>query len=48
MSEKIFEMIKKEGIKMIDLRFVDIFGQWQHFTSPVEHFKPDDFKFYKK
>ena len=44
MSEKIFEMIKKEGIKMIDLRFVDIFGQWQHFTSPVEHFKPDDFK----
>ena len=35
MSEKIFEMIKKEGIKMIDLRFVDIFGQWQHFTSPV-------------
>ena len=44
MSEQIFELIKKEGIKVVDFRFVDIFGQWQHFSSPVEHVKPEDFE----
>ncbi|MDD2807931.1 MAG: glutamine synthetase beta-grasp domain-containing protein, partial [Patescibacteria group bacterium] len=43
MKKKIFDLIKERGIKMVDFRFVDIFGQWQHFTVPVEHLSPDDF-----
>src|SRR3989344_5027868 len=44
MKEKIFDLIKKEGVKVIDFLFVGIFGQLQHFSSPVEHVKPDDFE----
>ena len=44
MADRIFDLIKKEGVKVIDFRFVDIFGQWQHFSSPIEHVSPDDFK----
>jgi glutamine synthetase len=27
---------KKEEVKIVDLRFVDLPGQWQHFSIPVE------------
>lgn len=29
---EVLEFIKKHDIKMVDLRFVDLFGTWQHFS----------------
>lgn len=43
MKEKIFDLIKSEGVKIIDFRFVDIFGKWQHFSVPAEMLDPKDF-----
>jgi len=40
----IFELIKSRGVKMIDLRFMDFPGMWQHLTIPVSRLKPEDFE----
>jgi glutamine synthetase len=37
------EMIKSEGIKMVDLRFMDLPGLWQHFTIPADVFSESAF-----
>src|SRR5215831_1684978 len=29
------DLAKKEGAKMVDVKFVDTFGTWQHFSVPV-------------
>lgn len=29
------ELAKKAGVKMVDIKFVDTFGSWQHFSVPV-------------
>ena len=29
------ELAKKAGAKMVDVKFVDTFGTWQHFTVPI-------------
>src|SRR2546422_4341333 len=31
----VLEMAKKEGAKMVDVKFVDTFGTWQHFSVPI-------------
>ncbi len=31
----VFKLIKEKEIKMIDLRFTDLPGQWQHLTVPI-------------
>ena len=31
-----FEFCKKHNAKMVDLKFVDLLGTWQHCTFPVE------------
>src|SRR3989338_6534163 len=31
---------KLSGIKMVDLRMIDPFGEWQHFSIPAEEFTP--------
>jgi glutamine synthetase len=37
-------MIKKHGVKMIDFRFTDLPGQWQHFSIPVNQFEEEMFE----
>ena len=32
----VLAMAKKEGVQIVDLRFVDLPGTWQHFSIPVE------------
>ncbi len=32
----VFAMAKQSGVRIVDLRFVDLPGQWQHFSIPVE------------
>jgi glutamine synthetase len=34
--KEVFELAKKSGIKIVDLRFIDLPGVWQHFSIPVE------------
>lgn len=32
------QLIADRGIEMIDVKFTDVFGQWQHFSLPVSQF----------
>jgi glutamine synthetase len=34
--DDVFELCKANGIKMVDVRFTDLPGTWQHFTIPVQ------------
>jgi len=31
----VLELANKQGAKMVDIKFVDTFGTWQHFTLPI-------------
>jgi glutamine synthetase len=35
----VLDLIKKEGIKQVDVRFMDFPGLWQHCSYPVSEFK---------
>ncbi len=41
--KSVLEMAKKQGAKMVDVKFVDTFGTWQHFTVPVSELTEDVF-----
>src|SRR6266516_4134891 len=34
-AKGVIELAKKQGAKMVDVKFVDTFGTWQHFSVPV-------------
>jgi len=36
-------MAKKQGARMVDIKFVDTFGTWQHFTCPISELNEDVF-----
>ena len=40
---EILELIKKDGIEIIDLRFMDFPGLWQHFSVPTRALDEDAF-----
>ena len=33
--KSVMEMARKRGAKMVDVKFVDTFGTWQHFSVPL-------------
>jgi len=37
--KSVMAMIKKHDVKMIDFRFTDLPGQWQHFSIPANQFE---------
>lgn len=39
--DDVMAAISKHEIKMVDVKFTDLYGQWQHFTIPVEEFDAD-------
>jgi len=39
----VFKLIKEKEIKMVDLRFTDLPGQWQHFSIPVSQLTEEGF-----
>src|SRR5580692_8187695 len=41
--KSVLEMAKKKGAKMVDVKFVDTFGTWQHFTVPIGELTEDVF-----
>src|SRR5919202_1923675 len=43
-AQKVFEVIRQKGIKVVDVKFTDLPGQWQHFSLPVTAFEEDAFR----
>ena len=41
--KSVIEMAKKNGAKMFDIKFVDPFGTWQHFSCPIDELTEDIF-----
>ncbi|MRR39009.1 glutamine synthetase, partial [bacterium] len=39
----VFKTIKDQGVKMIDFKFMDFPGQWQHFSVPVSQLTESSF-----
>ncbi|HWQ81471.1 MAG TPA: type I glutamate--ammonia ligase [Ignavibacteria bacterium] len=39
----VFKLLKDKEIKMVDFRFTDLPGQWQHFTIPVDKLEEEHF-----
>ncbi len=39
---EILDLIKKHGVQMLDLRFVDMPGTWQHTSVPTSHLDEED------
>ena len=42
--QDILNLIKEQGIKMVDFKMVDINGQYRHVTIPAENFSEDTMK----
>ena len=34
--DEVFELCRANGIKMVDVKFTDLPGGWQHFSVPVD------------
>src|SRR5437016_6413536 len=41
--KSVLEMAKKQGAKMVDIKFVDTFGTWQHFSLPISELNEEAF-----
>src|SRR5260370_18464829 len=43
-AKSVLEMAKKEGARMVDVKFVDTFGTWQHFSCPIAELTEEVFR----
>src|SRR3989442_4389795 len=43
-AKSVIELGKKQGAKMVDVKFVDTFGTWQHFTVPISELTEEVFE----
>src|SRR5258707_12188917 len=43
-AKSVIESAKKQGAKMVDVKFVDTFGTWQHFTVPMGELTEEVFR----
>ena len=41
--KEVLEFAKKNNAKMLDLKFMDFPGMWQHFTVPISEFGEESF-----
>ena len=41
--QDVFKLIKDKEVRMIDFRFTDLPGQWQHFSVPVDRLTEEGF-----
>ena len=41
--KSVIELAKKSGAKMFDIKFVDTFGTWQHFSCPIRELTEEIF-----
>jgi glutamine synthetase len=42
--KQVLEMAKEKGAKVVDLRFMDFPGVWQHFTVPISELEESSFE----
>ncbi|MDQ6711417.1 MAG: type I glutamate--ammonia ligase [Candidatus Dormibacteraeota bacterium] len=35
-AQSVIDLASKQGLKIVDLKFVDLIGTWQHFSIPVQ------------
>src|ERR1700726_4877278 len=42
--KQVIETAKKAGAKMVDIKFVDTFGTWQHFSLPISQLTEEVFE----
>lgn len=42
--DKVLKLIKDHGVKIIDLKFTDLIGQWQHFSVTATEFSDEIFE----
>ena len=43
-AKEFFEFARKNNAKMVDLKFTDLLGTWQHCSFPVDTWDEDTFK----
>ena len=41
---EVLEYAKKNKAQVVDLKFVDLLGTWQHFSIPIEELNDGTFK----
>lgn len=42
--DKVLKFVKENKIQFVDMKFMDMPGQWQHITFPVSQFSADSFE----
>src|SRR3954462_5681486 len=42
-AKEVIELEKKNDAKMVDIKFVDTFGTWQHFSCPIRELTEEVF-----
>ena len=40
-ADDVMAFIREHNLEIVDVKFTDIFGQWQHFSLPVSAFEPE-------
>src|ERR671926_470013 len=43
-AKDVLKLAKEKGAKIVDLRFIDLPGLWQHFSIPVSELREDIFE----
>lgn len=43
-AKEAVQFVRDSGARLVDVRFTDLFGQWQHFTIPAVDFDEDKFE----
>jgi glutamine synthetase len=43
-AKSVIDMARKRGAKMVDVKFVDTFGTWQHFSCPIGELNEEVFE----
>jgi glutamine synthetase len=41
--KSVLDMARRQGAKMVDIKFVDTFGTWQHFSCPIDEVNEEAF-----
>lgn len=42
--KEVLEFAKEKGVKMVDLKFMDLPGTWQHFSVPIHQLEESNFE----
>src|SRR5205814_6998152 len=43
-GKDVLKMAKEKGVRIVDLRFIDLPGLWQHFSIPMSELREDIFE----